>query len=529
MVFWPFPRGEAPSILSGVSLGRGWREFGFMVLSGVLLTVGLAVDLATPQAVVVAILYNIPIALSSLSRWRDAPLVAAGLAFLANLLSGYVNALSSPLDTTALLNRGLAAASFVLVGLLSMALRAASGRAERLELERERFRREEALRVFLDGVSVPAPTGEVLRLAPGGLLSLLEARNVTVVGVVDGTFVAPCVGAPELSSSVVVGDAAPWPVVTVMAMERGERPATFQAREYEGAVLVGRIRRDALPDLVVYAEGPGLGDAKERLRLALRSLEPLLERAALIETLQERQALLERRNGVIRDLVYAFSHDLRTPLMANAMNMSLALEGAFGEIGEEFRRTLEHGLEANEQLLDMAEELLLVARHESGEALGRLEVVDVAALVRSEVSRQRSRVGRRGVGFTVSSPPSLRAMVRGGDLRRVLQNLLDNAARYAPDGSSVRVAVSRQDGGDRREGVRLTVEDDGPGVPEAQRRRLFQRFSSGRAGGGLGLGLYLARRIVEAHGGDIGYEPVEPRGSRFSVWLPLVSGEEAAA
>lgn len=499
-----------------------------MVLSGVLLVGGLVVDLLTPQALVVAIAYNIPIALSSLSRRRTAPLVMAGLALAANVVSGYANAIATPLDTTAVLNRALAAASFVLVGLLSMALRDASSRAARLQLEEQRFRREEALRAFLAAVSGSVPTAELVAKLPGALLALVEAHNVTVVGIDGVSFTAPRVGAPEVSGSVLLGETAPWPVLTVMDTEYQEQPAVFQAREYEGTVLVGRVRRDPPPDLIVYAERPVVPDAKERLRDALRSLEPLLERAALIETLQERQAMLERRNDVIRDLIYAFSHDLRTPLMANAMNMSLALEGAFGELSDDFRRTLEHGLEANEQLLDLAEELLLVARHESGEALAAPEAVDMAALVRAETSRQRTRSGRADVAFEVTAPDSLRALARAGDVRRVLQNLLDNAARYAPSGTTVRVRLSEDVGADGRPGVLLAVEDEGPGVAEGQRGRLFQRFSSGRAGGGLGLGLYLARRIVEAHHGRIAYGPLEPQGSRFSVWLPLAEAEVPA-
>ncbi|HKI57742.1 MAG TPA: HAMP domain-containing sensor histidine kinase [Trueperaceae bacterium] len=502
---------------------RCGREFDLMLLSGVLLAGGLVADLLTPQALVIAILYNIPIALASLSRRRSAPVVMAGLAFGANVLSGYVNAIATPPDTIALLNRGLAAVSFVLVAFLSVALREASGRAARLRLEEQRFRREEALRSFLRVVSAPEPTPVLLESLPAALVALLGARNVTVVGIEGVTFTAPRVGAPELSSSVHLGEAAPWPVLTLMDEEHAEHASVFQAREYEGAVLVARIHRDAPPDLIVYAEGPAALDAKERLREALRSLEPLLERASLIEALQERQATLERRNGVIRDLIYAFSHDLRTPLMANAMNMSLALEGAFGELSDDFRRTLEHGLEANRQLLDLAEELLLVARHESGEVLTPAEAVDVAALVRSEVSRQRSRLPDGGVGFEVSTPAGLRALGRAGDLRRVVQNLLDNAARYAPPDSRVRVTLTRDSDADGREGALLAVEDDGAGVPAAQRGRLFQRFSSGRAGGGLGLGLYLARRIVEAHHGTIRYEALDPRGSRFSVWLPLAA------
>lgn len=506
---------------------RGAREFYLMLLSGLLLAGGLVADLLTSQALVIAIVYNIPIAVASLSRKRSAPLIMAGLALAANVLSGYVNAIATPLDTTALLNRALAAASFLLVGFLSVALRDASVRAARLQIEEQRFLREGALRRFLEAVSGSAPVPELLAGLPAALVALLEARNVTLVGIDGATFTAPKLGAPQLSGSVHLGETAPWPVLALMDEEHDGEPATFQARAYDGTLLVGRIHRETLPDLIVYAESPTAADAKDRLKEALRNLEPLLERAALVMTLQDRQAQLERRNNVIRDLIYGFSHDLRTPLMANAMNMSLALEGAFGELSDDFKRTLRHGLEANQHLLDLAEELLLVARHESGEALEGSETVDLAALLRSEVSRLRGRIPELGAFLQVSAPLSLRALARSNDMRRVLQNLLDNAARYAPQGTTIRVRLVPDTDAEGRQGARLTVEDDGPGVPSIQQGRLFQRFSSGRAGGGLGLGLYLARRIVEAHAGSIRYEAVVPHGSRFTVWLPLI--EEVAA
>jgi signal transduction histidine kinase len=100
-------------------------------------------------------------------------------------------------------------------------------------------------------------------------------------------------------------------------------------------------------------------------------------------------------------------------------------------------------------------------------------------------------------------------------LERVLQNLMSNALRYAPKGSTVRVGLER-DG----EWVRFTVDDEGPGVPESVRERLFQKFSQGKTkSGSVGLGLYFCRITVERWGGEIGYEPRESGGSRF--WFRL--------
>ena len=94
----------------------------------------------------------------------------------------------------------------------------------------------------------------------------------------------------------------------------------------------------------------------------MASLQPLLERTALLDELRVQREQLGERGEVLRDLVYAFSHDLRTPLIANAMSMETALRGAYGPLPEAYRATLGNGLAANATLLALAEKLLLVAK-----------------------------------------------------------------------------------------------------------------------------------------------------------------------
>jgi signal transduction histidine kinase len=105
----------------------------------------------------------------------------------------------------------------------------------------------------------------------------------------------------------------------------------------------------------------------------------------------------------------------------------------------------------------------------------------------------------------------------------MIQNLLDNAIKFSPEGKSVEVVLKRHDESSSAQGLQLEILDRGAGIAKEQQQRLFQRFSSGKAGGGIGLGLYLAKQITETHGGRIRYEAREGGGSRFVVWLPLAA------
>lgn len=487
-----------------------------MVLTIVLLVAGFVLDLMTIESLIVAIVFNIPIALSGLALSRKLTFATVAVAFMLNALAGFFNLRLQGFDTIVVLNRVFAGFSYLFVGYLSVSLRNASSRATALELENTRAEREHNLREATSQLSEPLYPQELLERSATVLRSLLQAENVAIVGVSQGRFTLPHVSDPPVPGWL-EGDTVTWAIAALP--QHGA--SSISVRLYDGLLTVGRWRRREEDDLIILVRHPKASNAALLLSEMLRSLEPLLERAKLITNVEVQRQSLEHRNEVIRDLIYAFSHDLRTPLIANAVTMRHAVEGAYGELRGDFKATLLNGIRANEELLELAESLLLIARLESGELPSNPAPVDLIRLVKDIVERSAPAHEGRHITVRVNAPDKLVVLGHAGELGRVIQNLLDNAMSFSPQGGTITVNLSRADEGSSAQGMRLEVLDEGPGVSERQQKRLFKRFSSGRAGGGKGLGLYLARQIVEMHGGYIGYRAGEVSGSCFSVWLPI--------
>jgi signal transduction histidine kinase len=227
--------------------------------------------------------------------------------------------------------------------------------------------------------------------------------------------------------------------------------------------------------------------AAEQLRLAATE-------HALVERLQESDRLKD-------DLLAAVSHELTDPQRQELVDMA-ARQG--------------------DRLKFQIEQLLLAARLErSGHEPAERPVVDAAAVAREALAAARSAYPTREFVFQATEVLPVRALPEA--VMQVLGNLLDNAAKYSPADTPIRLEVGRSG----RLAV-VAVEDAGPGVPAAERDRIFERFTqldSGatRRAGGVGLGLYIARQLANAQGGELLVgEPTGPAwGARFELRLPL--------
>jgi signal transduction histidine kinase len=223
-------------------------------------------------------------------------------------------------------------------------------------------------------------------------------------------------------------------------------------------------------------------------------------------------------------LVHAIVHDLGAPLHSILGALTLLEEQS---LDAQSRSWVQLGLSAATRQRAMIRDILEVFSAEQG-ALESLPEpsrgADVCAAMWDTVRELGPVAQQKGVRFEVTGCDAPLPIV-GEDTRlhRVLANLVENALRYAPSGTAVRLRAARAE-----RSVEAVVEDEGAGVPESLRSRLFEKFARDRArSSGMGLGLYFCRITVERWGGRISYEPREGGGSRFRMSLPSARPERA--
>jgi signal transduction histidine kinase len=278
---------------------------------------------------------------------------------------------------------------------------------------------------------------------------------------------------------------------------------------------IGSRRRGVL--MVASLEADFFSEADEAFaRSAALWVGMVAHRAELVAEI-EHNALEQGRRAAADELVTVLAHDLRNYLAPITGRLYLLRHTA--ETNGD-RQGLEHVQAACRgvaRLGALISNLLDVARLDRGLFELDSEPVDLVELVRELASA----LGTIDHDIIVRPSEAVIVAADPGRLRQCIDNLLANAIAHSPDSAPVHVFVSEVEGEGRSWG-KVEVVDEGPGIPEELRSRLFDRFATGRASeGGLGLGLYIARRIAAAHGGDLAAEVPDGRGARFVLRVPL--------
>jgi two-component system, OmpR family, sensor histidine kinase KdpD len=289
-----------------------------------------------------------------------------------------------------------------------------------------------------------------------------------------------------------------------------------------------------LVNLVVFFGAAGLvGTLGSRRRAAQRRAENLarelqqanIELARLAET--ERQVrILEETDRLRREFLANISHELRTPLASILTGATTLLHGH--SLPDELRPEAGSLARESRRLNRLVSDLLDMTRIEGGIVEVRPAEVDLNEAIAGSVERLHRQSPDRPVAVEVpASTPEV--MADWSRLGQVLDNLLENADHAAPAASPIRVTAAQADGGE----VVVRVIDSGPGVPEALRGQIFDRFVRGGEGdseraAGMGLGLPIVRGLVEVQGGRVWLEDGEEgRGACFAVSLPAADGGAA--
>lgn len=275
--------------------------------------------------------------------------------------------------------------------------------------------------------------------------------------------------------------------IGMLGLVRSERDG-FSPEDLELVALLGRLVATAVQNIRAYESERSTADEFRRLS-ALRA-----------------------------DFVSLVSHELRSP-MAAVIGAARTLQARWRELSAEQRQSFLALIgDETERLANLIGDVLDTSQIEAGTFSFTFSDVDLGELLRDIATA--ARVGQDEVEVTTQVSSAL-PYVRGDRerLRQVLQNLIDNAVKYAPAGGEVTVRAEAVNGR-----VRVEVEDNGPGIPVEDQRLIFEKFgrstTSGGAKPGTGLGLFIARSITEAHGGLLEVDSQPERGSLFSLELP---------
>jgi signal transduction histidine kinase len=284
------------------------------------------------------------------------------------------------------------------------------------------------------------------------------------------------------------------------------------------ALALTRTTGAALRRLTDTAEDLARGDLAARVGPMAADSELVALGRTLDEMAERLQASISRERDLEarrRDLMTAVSHDLRTPLASLRAMVEAIDDGVVGD-PPSLRRYAREMRRAVGSLSQLVDDLFELAQIDAGAIERETERIRLDQLVRSAVADLQGQAREKGLALETS--------VAQGDalcsprLLRVLQNLLHNAIRHTPADGTVRIEASRE-----RSGVEVAVEDTGEGIAPDALEHVFEPFwqaDASRSGDGSGLGLALAKRIVESLGGQIEVRSSLAQGTRFAVWVP---------
>jgi PAS domain S-box-containing protein len=236
----------------------------------------------------------------------------------------------------------------------------------------------------------------------------------------------------------------------------------------------------------------------------------------------------ERELEIAKDeFVSIASHQLRTPATGIRGILSMLLKGDFGELSTEQQRFIEMAARSNDRQLHIIEDLLSVARADSGRLELNVSSACLTEVIADVIAEHQMSLAASQQHIVTDLTPGVLAQVDVEKVQMVIDNLLNNASKYTPVGGTIRVKLGHADNV-----AYISIQDDGVGIPQDKLGVIFTKFMRVEndlsvPAGGTGLGLYLAQKIINLHGGVITVTSSVGHGSDFRIQLPLKSPQEA--
>ena len=236
---------------------------------------------------------------------------------------------------------------------------------------------------------------------------------------------------------------------------------------------------------------------------------------------------LQQFDEVKSNFISVVAHQLRTPLSGIKWTLNMILNGEMGELNNDQKTFLMKSYESNNRMITLVNDMLDTDRIQSGKAhfgFRHVNIVDLLDNVLFEISPEAAKK-KISIEFKKRLENLPQAYIDPESMRAVFQNLLDNSIKYTMENGKIELDVEKKDNF-----LLISISDDGIGIPEAEQKKIFDRFF--RAGNavklqtdGSGLGLYIAKEIVEKNGGKIWFQSLEGKGSTFCFTVPLQAKE----
>lgn len=233
---------------------------------------------------------------------------------------------------------------------------------------------------------------------------------------------------------------------------------------------------------------------------------------------------VQKQARQLEDMMASFTHDLKTPLIAAETNIKHLLDGRFGALSSGQKTIFELLLKSNAGALKLVKNLLNVFKYETDSYKLLFKNIKVKQLINNAIEVVKPLIESKNIQiYIMLEDEETKITCDSFELERVLVNLLSNAVKFSSVGSNIRIDV-RSSNSDL---ICFTVQDEGIGIPTDKVQNLFSRFWQSKvnegSSNGTGLGLYLSRQIVEAHGGTIWAESIENQGTKISFRIPTIT------